>query len=189
MKKIFHLPCFYQRLVFSFFIIFLFASFIPKHAMHLSITEMDFKEKGDITEIQISHKIFVDDLEKALRKNYKTVFEKDKPNLSTKTQHKEAEKYMYEYLKKVVDLKIKNQRKEINYIGVEFEGDVVWVYGTIQKSNSEDNETISIKNMILMDVFDDQRNMLYLYKKGVENNEQKEFLNFTLDNRIQTISF
>ena len=106
----------YSKIIGVLFLAFLFYSFIPKHAMHLSITEMDFKVKGEKTEIQVSHKIFVDDLEKALVKNYKTVFETSKPNLSTKTQHKEVQRYIYDYLK-----------KEINYIGLEFEDDVVWL--------------------------------------------------------------
>ena len=196
----------HQRLTFSFFIIFLFASFIPKpslpllvssptthsipkHAMHLSITEMDFKEKNDNTEIQISHKIFIDDLEKALRKNYPMAFYKEKPNISTPTQHKDAQKYTYYYLRKTVEVKINSKKEDINYIGWEFEDGVVWVYGTIAKQTSKEKESIFIKNMILMDLFDDQRNMIYLYKYDSENTKTKEFLNFTLENRTQSVSF
>ncbi|WP_338764615.1 DUF6702 family protein [Bernardetia sp. ABR2-2B] len=178
--------CPHQRHLYTILLLtFCLFSFIPKHAMHLSITEMDFRVKEDKTEIQISHKIFIDDLEKALRKNYEIAFQKQKPNLSTKTQHKHIDRYIYDYLKKVVDLKINSQKKEINYIGLEFEGDVVWVYGVVEKESSDEKESISIKNMILMDLFDDQRNMLYLshQKKG------KEFLNFMNDERIQTIMF
>ncbi|PIY08160.1 MAG: hypothetical protein COZ18_13715 [Flexibacter sp. CG_4_10_14_3_um_filter_32_15] len=164
-------------------------SFIPKHAIHLSITEMDFKVKGEKTEIQISHKIFINDLEKALRKNYKIAFEKQKPNISTKTQHKEIDRYIYAYLKKVVDLKINSQKKEINYIGFEFEDDVIWIYGVVEKENSAEKEPIFIKNMILMDVFDDQRNMLYLSKENSEKERIKEFLNFTSNNRTETTNF
>ncbi|AFM05605.1 hypothetical protein Fleli_3275 [Bernardetia litoralis DSM 6794] len=167
------------------FLTFSLFSFIPKHAIHLSITEMDFEVKGEKTEIQISHKIFIDDLEKALRKNYEIAFEKNKPNLSTKTQHKEIDRYIYDYLKKVVDLKINSQKTEINYIGLEFEDDVIWVYGIIEKPTSaEEKESIFIKNMILMDLFNDQRNMLYLTKE-----KNKKFLNFTNDERTETILF
>ncbi|WP_338812936.1 DUF6702 family protein [Bernardetia sp. Wsw4-3y2] len=177
--------CSYQRHLYTIlFLTFCLFSFVPKHAIHLSITEMDFKEKGEKTEIQISHKIFIDDLENALRKNYEIAFQKQKPNLSTKTQHKEAKKYIYEYLKKVVDITINSQKTEINYIGLEFEGDVVWIYGTLEKENSSEKESISIKNMILMDLFNDQRNMLYMTKE-----KTKEFLNFTNDERSQTIKF
>lgn len=171
------------------FLAFLFYSFIPKHAIHLSITEMDFKVKGDKTEIQVSHKIFIDDLEKALVKNYKPIFENSKPNISTKTQHKEAQKYIYDYFKKVVDFQINSQKKDIDYIGLEFEGDVVWVYGIIEKTTSTEKESIFIKNMILIDMFDDQRNMLYLSKEISGTEKKKEFLNFTNKERTQTISF
>ena len=171
------------------FLAFLFYSFIPKHAIHLSITEMDFKVKGEKTEIQIAHKIFVDDLEKALRKNYSEEFKNSKPNLSTKTQHKEAQKYIYDYLKKVIDVKINSKKEEINYIGVEFEDDVVWIYGVLNKQNSTEKESIFIKNMILMDLFDDQRNMLYLTKEISDTEKKKEFLNFTNQERSQTIKF
>jgi len=152
---------------------------------------MDFRVKGEKTEIQISHKIFIDDLEKALIKNYLIIFEKAKPDISTKTQHKEAEKYIYEYLKKVVDLKIDFQKEDIKYIGLEFEDDVVWIYGIVEKINTKPNEkeSIFIKNMILMDLFDDQRNMLYLTKENSDKEKTKEFLNFTVDNRSETISF
>ncbi|WP_375560393.1 DUF6702 family protein [Bernardetia sp. OM2101] len=177
--------CPYQRHYYIvLFLTFLLFSFIPKHAMHLSITEMDFKTKGEKTEIQISHKIFIDDLENALRKNYSEVFKNSKPNISTTTQHKEAEKYIYNYLKKSVDLKVNSKKEEINYIGLEFEDDVIWVYGSIEKSTSIEKESIFIKNMILMDLFDDQRNMLYLTKE-----KTKEFLNFTNDERTQRIQF
>lgn len=172
-----------------FLTIFLF-SFIPKHAIHLSITEMDFKVKGEKTEIQIAHKIFVDDLEKALLKNYPSIFENSKPNISTKTQHKETEKYIYEYLKKVIDLKIDSKKEDIKYIGLEFEDDVVWIYGMVEKNTKpNEKESIFIKNMILMDLFDDQRNMLYLTKENSDKEKTKEFLNFTVDNRSETVSF
>ncbi len=174
----------YSKILGLLLLAFALFSFVPKHAIHLSITEMDFRVKEDKTEIQISHKIFIDDLEKALRKNYKIAFEKSKPNLSTKTQHKEAEKYIYEYLKKVVDITINSQKTEINYVGLEFEGDVVWIYGTLEKESSSEKESISIKNMILMDLFNDQRNMLYMTKE-----KTKEFLNFTNDERSQAIKF
>lgn len=163
--------------------------FIPKHPIHLSITEMDFKAKGEKTEIQISHKIFIDDLENALRNNYKSVFENSKPNLSTSTQHQEAEKYIYSYLKKTVGITINSQKKEINYIGFEFEDDVIWIYGIVEKPNSTEKESIFIKNMILMDLFDDQRNMLYLTKEISKTEKTKEFLNFIETERTQTIYF
>ncbi len=174
----------FTKIIGVLFLAFLFYSFIPKHAIHLSITEMDFKVKGEKTEVQISHKIFVDDLERALRKNYSEIFKDSKPNISTKTQHKETEKYIYEYLKKVIELKIDSKKEEINYIGLEFEGDVVWIYGTIEKTKSIEKESVFIKNMILIDLYDDQRNMLYLTKE-----KNKEFLNFTSDQRTQTIKF
>ncbi len=183
----------YSNIIGILFLAFFLFSFIPKHAIHLSITEMDFKVKGEKTEIQISHKIFIDDLERAVIKNYPTIFEKKKPNISTKTQHKAAEKYIYEYFKKVVELKIDSKKETINYIGLEFEDDVVWVYGVVEKvntkSNSTEKESIFIKNMILMDLFDDQRNMLYLTKENSNKEKTKEFLNFTVDNRSETISF
>jgi hypothetical protein len=181
-----------------YYIILLFAfalfSFIPKHAIHLSITEMDFKVKEEKTEIQISHKVFIDDLEKALRKNYSESFKDAKPNLSTKTEHKEAQKYTYQYLKKAIEVKINSRKEEIKYIGWEFEGDVVWIYGVIEKTNQKntatsEKETIFIKNMILIDLFDDQRNMLYLSKEISDTEKEKEFLNFTSQERTQTIIF
>lgn len=175
----------FSKIIGIIFLTFSLFSFIPKHAMHLSITEMDFKVKGEKTEIQISHKIFVDDLENALLKNYSEIFERgSRPNLSTKTQHKEAQKYVYDYLKKVIELKINSQKQEINYIGLEFEGDIVWVYGVLEKEKVTSKETIFIKNMILLDLHQDQRNMLYLTKE-----KNKEFLNFTNDERTQTVNF
>jgi hypothetical protein len=153
---------------------------------------MDFKVKGEKTEIQVSHKIFIDDLEKALRKNYSETFKDSKPNLSTKTQHKEAQKYVYQYLRKVMDIKIDSKKEEINYIGWEFEGDIVWIYGVLEKINNTSNlteETFFIKNMILIDLFDDQRNMLYLTKEISDTEKKKEFLNFTNKERTQTIKF
>ncbi len=172
----------YSKIIGIILLAFSLFSFVPKHAMHLSITEMDFKVKGKTTEIQISHKIFVDDLEKALRKNYSEVFKDMKPNISTKTQHKDAQIYIYQYLKKIMNVKIDAKKQEIKYLGVEFEGDIIWIYGMIEKPTSNKKESIFIKNMILIDLFDDQRNMLYLTK-----NNTKEFLNFTFDERTQNI--
>jgi hypothetical protein len=184
----------FSKIIGILFLTFFLFSFIPKHAIHLSITEMNFKVKGEKKEIQISHKIFIDDLEKALQKNYSEEFKNSKPNLSTKIQHKEAQKYTYQYLKKVIDIKIDSEKEEINYIGWEFEGDIVWIYGVIERINKKDKstsekETIFIKNMILIDLFNDQRNMLYLSKESTEKVKVKEFLNFTSDNRNETISF
>ena len=43
--------------------------------------------------------------------------------------------------------------------------------------------------MMLMDLFDDQRNMLYLIKEVSNKEKNKEFLNFTVEERSQTIHF
>lgn len=66
---------------------------------------------------------------------------------------------------------------------------MVWVYGIIEKTTSTEKESIFIKNMILIDMFDDQRNMLYLSKEISGTEKKKEFLNFTNKERTQTISF
>ena len=128
------------------------------HKYYLSLTQIEYNTKSKSIEIIIN--VFIDDLETSLTKAYNQKFE-----LDTKKEIKNTDKYFREYLEQHLLFKIDNKKVQYNYIGKEYDGDVVFFY--LEIKDIKDVKEISIHNTILIDEFPDQQNLIKskVYKK------------------------
>ena len=137
-------------------------SFFP-HKYYLSLTQIEYKNEA--RSIQITINVFMDDIEIALNKNYHINLQ-----LTTKEELQNNDQYFKKYLNEKLHIKIDDISKEFNYIGKEYEGDLVYFYLEIENVNNIN--TIEVVNTILTTHFPKQQNLI----KTKINNKHKSLL-------------
>lgn len=124
------------------------------HPFHVSVSDIKYKEEKKA--IQISTRIFLDDLELALRaytgNETLDITEKERWDFVNEN----LEKYLLERMKLWDE---KGKAYELNYIGAEIEDDVMWCYIEIEKVKRL--EQVKIRNSILYEVWGDQENLVH----------------------------
>lgn len=138
-------------IVFLFFCVTLCSSFVI-HKFYVSVTQVDYVPSKK--RIEITSRIFIDDLEKALTKKYKK-----KPNLTSTNELPEAEELIKTYLKEKIKISINKKTQTIEYLAKEVEGDVLIVYSKIVFSKKIN--TFDIYNSLLTETFVDQQNIVH----------------------------
>lgn len=121
------------------------------HKYYLSLTQIKFKEEAKSVQIIIN--VFMDDIETALNKDYNIDLQ-----LTTKKELKNNDVYFEKYLKDKLQFKINTISKDFNYLGKEYDGDLVYFYLEIE--NITEVSTINISNKILIKHFPEQQNLI-----------------------------
>lgn len=144
MKKIFVL----------FFILPLFAFSIHKY--YISLTEINYKEETQA--VQMIMNVFIDDIETAINKDYNVNLQ-----LTTKDEYKKTDSLCFSYLKKHFNVKINKKDTNYNFIGKEYDGDIVYFYLEIE--NISDIKSLEIENNVLTKYFPEQQNLTKAFIK------------------------
>jgi hypothetical protein len=144
-------------MIFSNFITGLILVFSGLHPFHVSITELIYKE--ETKSVQIMHKVFVDDFEQTLNKNYKVNLD-----ILSLSNTQSIDSMVENYLGKNFAVVIDGKAQEISYLGSELEDNVLWCYQEIYKVRKP--ETFEITNSIMFDEFDDQSNLVHTTVNG-----------------------
>ncbi|MCB4809518.1 peptidase E [Tamlana sp. 62-3] len=139
-------------------------AFTGLHKYYLSVTQVNYIESKEA--IQITTRIFVDDLELALRKNFN-----DTITLTGLNQPEVGDIYIEKYIKQKFTLKINNQPANFSFIGKEYDGDIVRCY--LEVENVKTIKTLEISNAILFDVYNEQQNIV---KTKIYNKQKSKVL-------------
>ena len=127
-------------------------SALPMHEFHISKCQIDYnlEEKA----LQMTMHIFIDDLEEALRKEGI-----DKLFLCSDKEKKQADRHLYQYLQKYFLITVNEEAASYEYVGKEPSEDLlgVWVY--LEITDVQDIQQLTVKNRVLLDLFDDQKNI------------------------------
>lgn len=127
------------------------------HPFHVSVVEINHNA-ADKT-LEISCKIFTDDFEKVLAKNYQTRIDLINPP-DKKAMDTVVKKYIVSHLFVSADDKPGN----LVYIG--YERDAEAVYSYVQVENISSVKKIEIINKLMHDLFDDQINIMHVTVNG-----------------------
>lgn len=130
--------------------------FLLVHPFHVSVYEIVYNEESEA--LQISCRIFLDDLEQALRK------ENGNEDLDIVEDSLLAHTTNRLYMRKNFKLTVNGSPKEYNYLGGETENDVMWCYLEIE--NLKELKKIELKNTMLTETFEDQQNMIHFKIPG-----------------------
>ena len=153
--------------IFSLLLLFTLTSYTI-HKFYIAIYQINFI--SDKKRLEITSRIFVDDLNAALFKNYKI-----KTHIGESTETKEDITMMNQYLIEHFKIKVNGNSKNIQFISKEMENNVVIGYYKIIDVSSI--KTLSIQNATLMEVFSDQQNIIQTNFNG-----KKQSLLLTLEN-------
>lgn len=124
------------------------------HPLHISVTEikLDAKDK----ELEISSRIFIDDLEECIQKELK------KRSLDILNPGKEitTDKLVSNYLTSKFTVKVDGKLVQLNYLGHEIEDDAMIVYW--YAPNVKKLREIEVFNSTITEVYDDQSNLVHV---------------------------
>lgn len=127
------------------------------HPFYVSITSVDYNEPTQ--RVEISCRIFYDDLETALKAGRDLKVDLIKPKDKQLT-----DSLLSAYLRDHFRLAVNGKPLSLHYVGYEIEGDVAWCF--LEAGNIEAVSNIAITNRILLDQFPKQSNILHVTAHG-----------------------
>ncbi len=129
------------------------------HDFHVSKCLVEYNEKNK--SIEISLHLFLDDFEDALKYiGGKNLF------LCTEKENLEAEEWIATYLKRKFKLELNGHPIDFQYLGKEQASDLMSVWCYMEITDIQEFSEITITNEILLEIFDDQKNIISLIGPG-----------------------
>jgi hypothetical protein len=140
------------------------------HPFYISVTEINHNAKDKI--IEISCKMFAEDFEQILEKDYKTQLDissgKDKANF---------DKLIPDYINKHLSLIVDGKPVKLSYVGYEKESESAYCY--FQVDNIPAVKKLNITNSILHDFNDAQINIMHVVVNGKRQSTKLDYPNTT----------
>lgn len=134
------------------------------HPYHVSAMEIEYNRSAAVLEMSI--KIFIDDFENVLKKNYQP-----KIDLHKNEYRLVMDKLIDDYIKRHIFIINKNKKYTIKLFGWETDKESVIIYATAPVSKL-DTSNIEVVNTVLFDFFDDQMNIVHFLVDGKRISEK-----------------
>lgn len=149
------------------------------HPIHLSKSSIELNEAEKT--LQISIHIFLDDLELALEAKGA------EPNLQlcTSKEHPKGEQYLISYLREQFHIQVNGKPMGFKFVGKEISEDFLATWCYLEIEGVEAFGTLKVTNKILMELYDDQRNIVQV--KGP--NKKKVYFMFDRKQSEETFNF
>ena len=130
------------------------------HKFYVSISEVNHNAEN--ASLEISMKIFTDDLEDALEVGTSKKIWLGDP----KREVPETDSLLANYLERKLTFTVNGEAQTPVFIGKELEADVTWCY--LEIKGVTDLKSIAIDNRLLLDLFDEQKNLIHIYANDKE---------------------
>lgn len=140
-------------------------AFTVAHKFYISVTSIGYSDKDKA--LQITTRVFIDDFEKVLQERYGV-----KANLATEDESSQADEYIEKYLNTKFALAIDDKNVAYNFLGKIYDNDIMICYLEVPKIDISTATTISVQNELLMDIFEEQKNVVHF---KIEN-QKKSFV-------------
>jgi len=128
------------------------------HPVHVSVSEINYSEKDKA--LQITSRIFVDDLESCIR----NVRKDPEMDLLAPKNGLTTDQLLNEYLTDHFKVKLDGKLQKIKLLGHEMEDVAIICY--IEIENVKKVKSIEVFNDIIMEIHDDQSNLVHVTYKG-----------------------
>lgn len=129
------------------------------HPFYVSMTEI--KHNAKEKRLEVSCRIFFDDLEHTLEKRYKVQLDILKP-----TDRKKVDALIADYIKNHLQIKMNGKTADLKYLGYQIEEDACWCY--FEANAALKVKKLEIVNDILFAEHQSQINMLQATVNGKE---------------------
>lgn len=150
-------------------------SAMAAHKFYVAVFQMDHVPEKKV--LQVTSRVFMDDLEAALNKKYNLKF-----YLGTNREIKDADEYIKKYFLEKMQVKVNGAAKPITFIGREVEDDIFICYYKIPAEGKI--KTLEVKNTTLFEQFRDQQNIIH-----TNINRNKKSILLTNDDQQGTLEF
>lgn len=138
------------------------------HPFYISMTDLEYNNKTKT--LQVSVRIFTDDLEKTLRKNCNC-----KVDLTQTEKKSQMNSLINNYLQQHLAVRINNKNVNLQFIGFQNEEESTWSY--FEAATILPPKQIVINNSLLHDYKTEQINMLHIKAQGKEITEKLNYPN------------
>jgi hypothetical protein len=128
------------------------------HAIHVSVSEINYSEKDKA--LQISSRIFIDDLELAIRSKLNS----PEMDLLHPPIGQTIDLLVSDYLTDHLKFKLDNKPVKIHYLGHEIEDLAIICY--IEIEGVKKFKTLEIYNSVIQEIHNDQSNLVHITYKG-----------------------
>lgn len=126
-----------------------------KHPIYISKTEAHFKPQFE--RLEFSMEIFIDDLEEALEEKHGEVVE-----IGTEREKETTEDLVWDYVDTHFDIYVNGEEKSLVYFGREIPNNEIYsMYLYFVVEDVETIKSIEVKNTLLHEVIDEQRNFVF----------------------------
>ena len=139
------------------------------HPIHLSICEIHHNPVSK--KLEISLKIFTDDLEEAL------LMQGTPPQyIATDKERKEANQHIFRYIQEGFWIIENGKKVQLSWVGKELSEDLMAVWCYMESEPIGLSKNVIFKNCILMELFSDQKNILHAH--WYDNKKQHELFTY-----------
>jgi hypothetical protein len=139
----------------------LFLTCAIAHPIHVTVTNMDFQ--SDSNRIDYSIRLYYDDFQSLINYKYQTTLDFQNRNRLTSTEQNAILDYISQSFQIIVN---KNDILAADFLGWKLENQSVWLFFCTNISGRM--KEIGIRNMLLLDLFNDQSNLIILQHRGIE---------------------
>jgi hypothetical protein len=137
-----------------------------RHPFYVSVTEMKHVAKTKL--LEISCKMFAEDMQDVLRQNYKTGVDFDNNKLEAQNN-----KLINDYIVKHLALSIDGKAALLKYVGFEKENESIFCY--FEVDNIPPPTKVVITNSILQDFKPEQINIIHVIVNGNRKSTKLDF--------------
>lgn len=130
---------------------------LNRHPLHLSASTFNCNAKTGT--IEISCRIFTDDLENLIGSKYQV-----KPDLSASSRHKEMDVLLNKYMSGSLQLAVNGKPVRLSYLGFENDNEAVILYMETAKVGLV--KQLVTTCTVMYDQFDDQTNIFHITRNG-----------------------
>jgi hypothetical protein len=153
-------------LVAGFLLLVSWAKPLSSHPYYLSVVEVNHNTTDKT--LEISCKIFTNDFEETLEKNYKS-----KIDLASTKDKAVADKWIRDYITKHLSFKADDKSVTFSYLGYEKEDEAIYSYFEVKDIPAI--KKISITNSLLHDFSDQQINIIHCIVGGKRQSTKLDY--------------
>ncbi len=136
------------------------------HPFYVSIIDIQHNSKEKSLEISV--RIFTEDLEATLKKTHTGKFD-----IYNATNKDIADKLITNYIKQKIHLTIDQKKVELDYVGFEHQKESTWIY--FEVNNVAAFKKATINSTLLYDFEEKQINIIHVKNNGVQKSYKLEY--------------
>lgn len=132
------------------------------HPFHVSV--MNLHHSADENSLQITLKLFADDLEEAMNNQEFRKEEQAYIDVLNPTDEQQLSTYIERYISEHLDVKVNGEDVHPYFLGKEMEDMAMWCY--LEVKGVEEINSLKVRSSIMTEVFDDQINIVHINYRG-----------------------